>query len=225
MLFLKTLSIGCSELLFQTVSGSNVWMVSAELSFYMWHFNARKVTFQHFSPTSTFVTRERESKRQPNVCLPSHHRGDGDQTERGTGISFTSWKESISHPIYQFESVIAAAGLWRKDAVCTNSAEGEGCCDWKGQSAEENNLSCKQRDMPQSKKIKSHVQSGHVEGLPWNTCPPQCLAIPRSIFETRRKLTRHELLARQPHGNHAQVIHSCGPGCGIGDRHVELGRV
>lgn len=152
MLFLKMGSIDCSELLFQTVSGSKVWMVSAELSFYMWHFNARKVTPQHFSPTSTFVTREHESKRQPNVCLPSHHRGDGDQTERGTGISFASWKESISHPIYPFGSVIAAAGLWRKDAVCTNSAEGEGCCDWKEQSAEENNLSCKQRDMPQSKK-------------------------------------------------------------------------
>lgn len=75
------------------------------------------------------------------------------------------------------------------------------------------------------KKIKSHVQSGHVEGLPRNTCNPQCLAIPRSIFETRRKLTRHELLARQPHRNHAQVIHSRGPGCGIGDRHVELGSV
>lgn len=32
-------------------------------------------------------------------------------------MSFTSWKDSISHPIYQFECVIAAAGLCVPTAV------------------------------------------------------------------------------------------------------------
>lgn len=134
-------------------------------------------------------------------------------------MSFASWKDSISHPIYQFERVIAAAGLCVPTAARVRVAATEKSKVQRKTVSRANSETCP------SQKIKSHVQSGHVEGLPWNTCHPPCLAIPHSIFETRRKLTRHELLARQPHGNHAQVIHSRGPGCGIGDGHVELGSV
>lgn len=56
-----------------------------------------------------------------------------------------------------------------------------------------------------------------------DTCHQHPLVLLRSTLKP--KLTRHKLLSRQPHGNHAQVIHGGGPGCGIGHGHVELGCV
>lgn len=54
---------------------------------------------------------------------------------------------------------------------------------------------------------------------------PTPFGVAASIFQPGRKLTRYKLLSRQPHGNHAQVIHGGGPSGGVCHRHAELGRV
>lgn len=59
--------------------------------------------------------------------------------------------------------------------------------------------------------------SGHLSSTPFDTAA--------SIFRPMRTLTRHELLSGQPHGNHAQIVHGGGPGCGICHGHVEPGCV
>lgn len=90
---------------------------------------------------------------------------------------------------------------------------------------------------------KSKATRKRVSSTPCQTCPrhkslamlntcvwrdywaPVTSTLWHCCFKPRRELTRHKLLSRQPHGNHAQVIHGGGPGCGICHGHVELGCV
>lgn len=75
----------------------------------------RKSGLPHSSFPSMFVTWEHEQEQQPNTCLRSYHKGDGEQMELCKRLRFTHRKARISQPIHQLESVIVNT-VWEKMA-------------------------------------------------------------------------------------------------------------
>ena len=89
----------------------------------------------------------------------------------------------------------------------------------------------RQKSKVMSKRISSttcQTCPNHKSQIMLNTCvwsdywAPVTYTLWHCCLKPRR-LTRHKLLSRQPHRNHAQIIHGGGPGCGICHGHAELG--
>lgn len=126
--------------------------------------------------------------------------------------------ECICQPFY-----LPINAALRKETMYSSSSKSS--CFWESWSSKRARWRGKGSLVRPAKTAQSQIQ-GHVKHpqcRDYRHLSPTPAGTAASIFETRKKLTRHKLLSRQPHGNHAQVVHGCGPGCGICHGHVELG--